>query len=233
MSSYFAAGGEWEIDENYRPFDAESGDALYPYGDGKATATGPSFQYAVEQRLEAANCYKAVLEAELFTDGPSVAAEVEREVKDFVSQRLSILLGLTQEKPPPPPLPFTPEEVAALKRLAQKVLDQPAVQGVTVKPAQQQETPKTAKVTVGKATPQSAPTPAPAKTEKKETPKQRPGRPKGSKNKPKKGKIVSSSVAPVPMASIEQANAKAAREGQMMLFAEVEEVKETAADRAG
>jgi len=70
----------------------------------------------VEQRLQRAQYYRTVLSEWLFTDDYSQSAqEVMGEIREFITQRLNVLLGVTPENQA---LMFTEQEVMALKRVA-------------------------------------------------------------------------------------------------------------------
>lgn len=151
----------------------------------------------VEVRLAKANCYRVLLENEMFSGGDRVAAEVEREVRNFVRYRLSVLMGIREKSPPKNTapvevkLPFTDEQIEALQKLADKVLQRPSVgpppqlQPVSMQKSELAKAPALQKAPAP-AVAKPKPAPAPAPTPEPEAPKKRGrGRPKGSKNKPK------------------------------------------------
>jgi hypothetical protein len=83
----------------------------------------------VELRLEEANCFKALLENPLFEDTSNfVASRVERKVRKFIKQELSVLLGIHTSpvrettKIIQKESSFSPDEEKVLKSLAAKVL---------------------------------------------------------------------------------------------------------------
>lgn len=94
----------------------------------------------VEKRLEMAQYYRLVLNDTIFNDPPNVeiADRVEGEIREFVRGRMSLLVGVGEEKAEVLS-PFSdaetlalrtiaqPEVVAALKALAAKVLKKPAI----------------------------------------------------------------------------------------------------------
>lgn len=74
----------------------------------------------VEQRLRRAQYYNTVLGEWLFTDDyTQPAQEVMGEIREFITQRLNVLLGVTPENQA---LMFTEQEVMALKRVAATAL---------------------------------------------------------------------------------------------------------------
>lgn len=95
----------------------------------------------VEKRLEMAQYYRLVLNDTIFNDPPNVevADRVESEIREFVRSRMSLLVGVGEEKKPEVLSPFSdaetlalrtiaqPDVVAALKALAAKVLKKPAI----------------------------------------------------------------------------------------------------------
>jgi ribosomal protein S8E len=117
----------------------------------------------VEKRLELASYYRLLLEDSIFDNQSESAQKVNAEIRDFVRGRLEVLVGLRQEVTAPVVVesPFTPEEITALKAVADKVLKIPDI--VKHEPA----VPALKKV--------NAPT-APAKLTKPE-PRRGPGRP--------------------------------------------------------
>jgi hypothetical protein len=95
----------------------------------------------VEKRLEMAQYYRLVLNDTIFNDPPNVeiADRVEGEIREFVRGRMSLLVGVGEEKKPEMLSPFSdaetlalrtiaqPDVVAALKALAAKVLKKPEI----------------------------------------------------------------------------------------------------------
>jgi hypothetical protein len=95
----------------------------------------------VEKRLEMAQYYRLVLNDTIFNDPPNVevADRVESEIRDFVRSRMSLLVGVGEEKKPEALSPFSdaevlalrtiaqPDVIAALKALAAKVLKKPEI----------------------------------------------------------------------------------------------------------
>lgn len=95
----------------------------------------------VEKRLEMAQYYRLVLNDTIFNDPPNVevADRVESEIREFVRERMALLVGVGEEKKPQVASVFTdaeiqalrtiaqPEVVGALKALAAKVLKKPAI----------------------------------------------------------------------------------------------------------
>jgi hypothetical protein len=95
----------------------------------------------VEKRLEMAQYYRLVLNDTIFNDPPNVevADRVEGEIREFVRSRMSLLVGVGEEKKPETLSLFSdaeilslrtiaqPDVVAALKALAAKVLKKPEI----------------------------------------------------------------------------------------------------------
>lgn len=95
----------------------------------------------VEKRLEMAQYYRLVLNDTIFNDPPNVeiADRVEGEIREFVRSRMSLLVGVGEEKKPEVLSPFSdaetlalrtiaqPDVIAALKALAAKVLKKPEI----------------------------------------------------------------------------------------------------------
>jgi hypothetical protein len=81
----------------------------------------------VEQRLEKAQYYKLLLNGWLFDgdNSPSATAVME-EIREFVVDRLNVLMGLKNEVQAPVNN-FTDEEIWALKGVASKVLQRPNI----------------------------------------------------------------------------------------------------------
>lgn len=80
----------------------------------------------VEYRLEKAQCYKALINSQLLTSDSDAAVEVEYEIQEFVRNQLRRLMGM--EGPgiqQPVVLPFTDEQIEALKAIADKLLSRP------------------------------------------------------------------------------------------------------------
>jgi len=82
----------------------------------------------VEKRIEQANLYKAVLNAQLFAPNsarPEIIRAVDREFKDFVRTRLEVLLGIRPEGQRPGQKTagqFSDEEVQAIKALVGRLI---------------------------------------------------------------------------------------------------------------
>jgi len=82
------------------------------------------------KRIEQAKLYETLLKHQLFGQGsarPEIISAVEKEIKQFILNRLEILLGLKQEKPPQASAtsfasPFSSDQVEALTALADKLL---------------------------------------------------------------------------------------------------------------
>ncbi len=101
----------------------------------------------VEIRLEEANCFKALLRESLFKNPSKIALRVENKIRSYIKDQLRETLGLygkpRQVEPVKVELPFTVEEIARLKALAQRMLEkEKAVAPQTTPTVQPQETPK-------------------------------------------------------------------------------------------
>lgn len=110
------------------------------------------FEEEVENRLAIANCFRSLLENDLFSSSDKITRFVERKVRRFVRTELEILLGMRQrEEPKSHVSQFTDEEVAALKTLAAKVLSRSNGGGApVVQPVVLQAPPSPATLTVNK-----------------------------------------------------------------------------------
>lgn len=110
------------------------------------------FEEEVENRLAIANCFRSLLENDLFASSDKITRFVERKVRRFVRTELEILLGMRQrEEPKSHVSQFTDEEVAALKTLAAKVLSRSNGGGApVVQPVVLQAPPSPATLTVNK-----------------------------------------------------------------------------------
>jgi hypothetical protein len=102
----------------------------------------------VDIRLEEANCYKALLRNSLFDEPGPVAKRVEKKVREFIRQELRAVFGMDMPKPELSESQFTPDELARLKALAQRIIEkergsiEPAVQPAKL----EQATPRTLSV---------------------------------------------------------------------------------------
>lgn len=109
------------------------------------------FEEEVENRLAIANCFRSLLENDLFASSDKITRFVERKVRRFVRTELEILLGMRQrEEPKSHVSQFTDEEVAALKTLAAKVLSRSNGGAPVVQPVVLQAPPSPATLTVNK-----------------------------------------------------------------------------------
>lgn len=82
----------------------------------------------VDKRMEITSYYRALLHGHLFDSDTSEAAQtVEKEVQHFVRRRLEVLLGMRSAVAPAPAQVFSPDEIAALKMFAGKLLAKPEV----------------------------------------------------------------------------------------------------------
>src|SRR6185312_8519155 len=83
------------------------------------------FDAEVENRLAIANCFRALLETELFETSGKTTRYVEKKVRKFVKSELEILLRMKQPEPKQVIQKVEPQfseaEATALKYLASKV----------------------------------------------------------------------------------------------------------------
>lgn len=100
----------------------------------------------VDQRLEVASFYRALLKNSLFGNNKQKASIiVEKEVRDFCRNRLAVLMGIKQESAPvqatPINLPFSQDQIDALIQVANQLLNRAKGPSVapTVVPARIQE----------------------------------------------------------------------------------------------
>lgn len=80
----------------------------------------------LQERLAVAGCYNALLQRGVFEDGSLGSDIVEREVQDFVKQRLAELVGYKTSEPRLSEVvksPFDDEEVGILKEFVQRIKD--------------------------------------------------------------------------------------------------------------
>lgn len=86
----------------------------------------------VDTRLETADYYRAILRSGFFDEAvvasSPVASIVDREIRTFIRERLSVLVGLRQPKAAEVVLPFDGREVEVLKTLAD--LDEEGVEAL-------------------------------------------------------------------------------------------------------
>jgi hypothetical protein len=127
----------------------------------------------VETRLDLAMHYSAFLADDAIFDSDSPAAStVTEELRAFARERLEILLGL---RTPPAPIAevFTPEQVMALRAIADKVLEGPkAVKktGTALSVAPPRRSPSAAPTVSAPATPSVRRRPAPTTLVRKASP---------------------------------------------------------------
>lgn len=86
----------------------------------------------VEKRLALAECYKVVLQNDMFSSRTPASVTVQKEVTDFCRRRLENLMGIRPEAPVAVAaqqiqFPFSKEEVMALRALAQATLKRPNI----------------------------------------------------------------------------------------------------------
>lgn len=86
-----------------------------------------------QDRLDMAHCYRLLLENSMFDVDTPAARKVDAEVRDFVCQRLEILMGVQPEAPSQKNLPkamdvFSAAEIQVLKTVAKRVIEKSAEQ---------------------------------------------------------------------------------------------------------
>jgi hypothetical protein len=86
----------------------------------------------IQERLDLAFAYRALLQRGVFNDGTPATERVEKEVQTFVRERLDILMGIRPEVSKTESI-FNDEEVKILKAFANRVKNQGTVTP-TVKP---------------------------------------------------------------------------------------------------
>jgi hypothetical protein len=165
-------------------------------------ASEDAYMDEVEARLEVASYYRILLQNPMFDNGTKAANLVEYEVRGFIRERLGVLLSIGSA--PKKETTFsdeqvevlrtlgdlTPNHVTALKMIASKVLGDsgPVREAPVHRPAQAPVAP-TLRQAPTPAPRRSPPAPAPASTPPQAAPTDTsprgPGRPPGSKNKPK------------------------------------------------
>lgn len=99
-----------------------------------------------EKRLEKAQFYKAVMKGGFFGQNQSILAkEVETEIRKFATERMNVLLGISQapQVVQQSKMPFTDQEIDYLKKMLQKAMNRqaaspPVVTPVTVQPVVEQ-----------------------------------------------------------------------------------------------
>jgi hypothetical protein len=89
--------------------------------------TPPRQLSEVEYRLKQAQYYQLLLPNSFFEEDDVIARQVDNEVKEFINQRLSELLGLKESHQPQYINPFSEEEVETLKAIVAKVMDKPSL----------------------------------------------------------------------------------------------------------
>jgi len=136
-----------------------------------------------ERRFEKAQYYQSLLRQPFFDDLTQTSEEVMDEIRGFIRERLSILLGITPEaqKSKQVVSDFSPDELKVLKQVAARILKKPELgeirpqvhaatppTKVAVRPAQPQ---KTSAKPQPKAPPKASPKPTVAPQAAPSTPK--------------------------------------------------------------
>lgn len=84
-----------------------------------------------QDRLDMAHCYRLLLENSMFDVDTPAARKVDAEVRDFVCQRLEVLMGVQPEPAAQKALPramdvFSAAEIQVLKTVAKRVIEKSA-----------------------------------------------------------------------------------------------------------
>jgi hypothetical protein len=93
-------------------------------------AVDDDYMGEVDKRLEVTTYYRELLRGSLFGVDTEASRVVEKEVRRFVRDRVEILLGIRADdapKAPPFVLPFSEQEVEALKLLAARLIANPSI----------------------------------------------------------------------------------------------------------
>lgn len=135
----------------------------------------------VENRIELASMYKLLLSQSMFTTVTPHTRIVEKEVRDFIKNRLAVLLGIQPDSPVGTSSgAFSSEEVTALKAVASKLLKSPSVLAPP-KPKAPPPRPQVAKVEIAQkpspARPRVRPAAAPAQPQVRQAVSQKPESP--------------------------------------------------------
>lgn len=96
-------------------------------------------EFQAIERIEQANLYLTLLNHSLFSPGSArdeIIASVENEIKDFILERLETLLGIKQPKAVAEPASelFSPEQMAALTGIANRLIDSKKPAQVSAQP---------------------------------------------------------------------------------------------------
>jgi hypothetical protein len=136
-------------------------EASFDAGQDEDEAIDPQFVEA-EERIRTAQYYRLLLEDSFFSDRSPTARKVEKEIRTFVRQRMEVLLGMRVEATAAES-PFSPEQVEALKFVANRVIEKPSVADAPKAAAPRKE---------GKlmSSLQVAPAPAPAPAPQRQVP---------------------------------------------------------------
>lgn len=79
-----------------------------------------------ERRFHKASFYKEIIKNDIFSGSDEIGQEVEAEFKTWARQRLAELLGLSQPKPDVDAV-FSADQILALKRIADNLLQKPSL----------------------------------------------------------------------------------------------------------
>ncbi len=86
----------------------------------------PRLSDPIQDRLDLASAYNALLKRGVFSDGTPATNKVEKEVQGFVRERLEILMGVRPEASQISVSVFTDEEISVLKTFAARIKNAPA-----------------------------------------------------------------------------------------------------------
>lgn len=138
----------------------------------------------IQERLDLASAYNALLKRGVFADGTPATDKVEREVQGFVRERLEVLMGVRPETSKTPIAVFSEEEVTILKAFATRI----KTQGTVVTPSVK--------------TPEPVPSLAPAPTIKTPEPPKRPTVKSPRPRAPRKPRVAVSPPKPEPQQTV-------------------------------
>lgn len=95
-----------------------------------------ALDHECEKRFEVATYYRALLKGSLFDEDSEAARIVESEARAFFKERLETLMGIRATKPVATErsLPFSSEEIIALKAVAKRLVKKPEL--VEARPAE-------------------------------------------------------------------------------------------------
>jgi hypothetical protein len=83
-----------------------------------------SYMDQIDKRLEVTSFYRVLMQGNLFDQVTEASQIVEKDIKKYIRKKLEVLVGISRSEPTPAAvvLPFSEEQVTALKMLADKLL---------------------------------------------------------------------------------------------------------------